>query len=173
MSPHGHGLGRLRDKRALAGSADQLVSDQQFGWYSTDAPGERFNAEASDRSTLMAYFAARHRQHERLVLKAVNVTYTNAREGGFWFRVTRSADDGLPPTTYNGKGGIQCARMPSSLTVWSMDPSPWWPPYDLLPEAVAVILLAAGIGGVLVWRRRKAPRPVSPASARTDTSSMS
>ncbi len=31
------------------------MSDKQFGWYSTDAPGQRFNAEASDRSTLMAY----------------------------------------------------------------------------------------------------------------------
>src|SRR5712692_10842109 len=38
---------------------DQLVSDQQFSWYATDAPGQRFNAEAEDRSTLMAYFAAR------------------------------------------------------------------------------------------------------------------
>lgn len=137
---------------------DQLVSDQRFGWYSTDAPGERLNAEAADRSTLMAYFAARHRQHERLVLTWLNVTFTNAGAAGFWFRVTRSADDGLPPTTYNGKGEIQCGVAPSNLVVWAMDPAPWWPPYELLPEAVLLILIAAGIVSILLWRRRTATR---------------
>jgi hypothetical protein len=149
---------------------DQLVSDQRFGWYSTDAPGQRFNAEASDRSTLMAYFAARHRQHERLVLQSVDVTFTNPGAAGFVFRLTRSADDGLPPTAYEGKGEVQCAVQASTLTVWAMAPAPWWPPYDLLPEVIPLILIAAGIGGVFLWRRRKAPRPVSSAGARADTS---
>ncbi len=101
---------------------DQLFSAQQFDAYSTDAPGERFNAQAQDRSTLMAYFKARHQQHEHLVLNSMDVSYTDSRDVGFWFRVTRSADDGLPPTRYNGKGGVQCATMPTSLVVWAMDP---------------------------------------------------
>jgi hypothetical protein len=45
---------------------DQLVSSQQFSRYSTSAPGQRLNAEAYNRSSLMAYFAARHQQHELL-----------------------------------------------------------------------------------------------------------
>jgi hypothetical protein len=136
---------------------DQLVATLGFGWYSTPGPGQRLNMEqASDRSTLMAYFAARHRQRERLVLKAVDVTFTEPSAGGFSFRLTRSADDGLPLTAYNGKGQVQCAPPPSSLTYWAMDRAPWWPPFDLVPEAVALILAAAAIGMIIVWRRRKA-----------------
>jgi hypothetical protein len=141
---------------------DQLVSSQQFVWYSTDAPGQRLNAEADDRGNLMAYFAARHGQHERLALISLDVTYTNPRQGGFWFRVTRSADDGLPPTRYTGKGEVQCATMPISLTVWSMAPSPW-SPIELLPEAAALVLVGAAIGATVWWRRRTSRRAASAA----------
>ena len=96
------------------------MSTQLFDHYSTRAPGQRLNAESHDRGTLMAYFASRHAQHEHLVLNSLDVTYTNAREGGFSFSVTRSANDGLPPTRYDGKGGVQCATRPISLVVWSM-----------------------------------------------------
>jgi hypothetical protein len=138
---------------------NQLVSDQLFSWYSTDAPGERFNAEAKDRGTLMAYFAARHQQHERLVLNSLDVGFTNDRAGGFTFSLTRSADDGLPPTRYGGKGEVQCAIRPISVHVWSMGRRPW-SPIELLPEALAVIVLAAAIGTILLWRRRSAKRRV-------------
>jgi hypothetical protein len=138
---------------------DQLVSDQLFSWYSTDAPGQRFNAEAEDRSTLMAYFAARHQQHEHLALDALDVTFTNDRAGGFTFALTRSADDGLPPSRYGGKGEAQCAIRPISLSVWSMARQPW-SPIELLPEALALIVLAAAIGTILLWRRRSAKRRV-------------
>jgi hypothetical protein len=144
---------------------DQLVSDQQFVWYATDAPGQRFNAEADDRSTLMTYFAARHRQHERLVLSSVEVTYTTPGQGGFWFVLTRSADDGLPPTNYNGKGEVQCATRPSSVTVWAMDPLSW-SPIQLLPEAAALVLLAAAMGAIVLWRRQDR-RSATTAKART------
>jgi hypothetical protein len=136
---------------------DLLVTDQLFAWYSTDAPGPRFNAEAKDRSTLMAYFAARHQQHEHLVLNSLEVGFTNDRAGGFTFSVTRSADDGLPPSRYDGKGEVQCAIRPISLAVWAMARRPWLP-IDLLPEAAAVILLGAMVGVALLWRRRSAQR---------------
>lgn len=145
---------------------DLLVSDAQFVWYSTDAPGQRFSAEAYDRSTLMAYFAARHRQHERLVLESFDSTGQNGTEAGFTFRLTRSADDGLPPTAYGGKGAIQCTTIPRSLAVWSMARWPW-SPVELLPQA-ALILLAAGIGGLVLWRRRKGPASKSSARAHTN-----
>ena len=152
-------LGRFIDafNRGDIAQLDQLVSTQLFSWYSTDAPGQRFNAEAKNRGTLMAYFVARHQQHELLRVRTLDVTFTDATTGGFWFRLTRSADDGLPPTAYNGKGGIQCTTMPKSLTAWAMDPLPW-SPIELVPQAVAVILLVAAIGAILLWRRRSAQR---------------
>src|SRR6266853_771160 len=136
---------------------DQLVSDQLFSWYSTDAPGQRFNAEAKDRSTLMSYFVWRHQQHERLALNSLDVTFTNDRAGGFVFSVTRRADDGLPPTRYIGKGEVQCAIKPISVGVWSMARWPW-SPIELLPIAAALILVTTAIGALLLWRRRSAQR---------------
>jgi hypothetical protein len=134
---------------------DRLVSQQEFVWYATDAPGQRLNAEAYDRETLMAYFVARHRQHEHLVLNSLNVTFTIGSRGGLWAYLTRSADDGLPPTRYGSKGEVQCSTMPSSLTVWAMGRSPR-SPIELLPEAAALVLIAAGIGCIVLWRRRTA-----------------
>jgi hypothetical protein len=152
-------VGRFIDafNRGDLAQLDVLVSDQLFAWYSTDAPGPRFSTEAKDRSTLVAYFAARHQQHEHLVLNSLDVTFTNDRAGGFTFSVTRSADDALRPSRYDGKGEVQCAIRPISLAVWAMARRPWLP-IDLLPEAAAVILLSAMAGVVLLWRRRSAQR---------------
>jgi hypothetical protein len=147
---------------------DRLVSQQpQFLWYATDAPGQRFDAEAQARDNLMAYFAARHRQHDHLVLNSLDVTFTDATRGGLWAHLTRSADDRLPPTRYVSKGEVQCSTMPSSLTVWAMGRSPW-SPVELLPEAAALVLIAAGIGGIVLWRRRTAARLASAARAKTN-----
>jgi len=145
---------------------DQLVANQDFAWYSTDAPGQRFKPEDTDRSTLMTYFAARHRQHEHMVLNSLDVTYTNSRQGGLHFFVTRSADDGLPPTRFEGKGGVQCTTTPISLFLWAMDPHPW-SPIELVPKAAALILIASGISGIFLWRRRNARRSASMVNAQT------
>lgn len=146
---------------------NQLVSRHQFVWYATDSPGERVNAEASNRDNLMAYFAERHRQHEHLVLNSLDVTFTDATRGGLWAHLTRSADDGLPPARYVSKGEIQCSTMPSSLTVWGMNRFAW-SPIELLPEAAALFLIAAGVGGVVLWRRRTTRRLASAARAKTN-----
>jgi hypothetical protein len=137
---------------------DQLVY-QRFSTYATNAPGERLNAQAHDRDNLMAYFAARHEHHEHMELISLDVTYTSSADAGFWFRVRRSADDGLPPTRYTGKGGVQCATRPISLTVWAMGPDPW-SPIELLPVAAALILVTTASGALLLWRRRSAQRHV-------------
>jgi hypothetical protein len=137
---------------------DRLVY-QRYSLYATTAPGERLNTQAHDREGLMAYFAARHQQHEHLELISLDVTYTSTLKAGFWFRVTRHSDDGPPSTRYSGKGEVQCLPLPISLTVWSMGPEPW-SPIELLPEALALIVLAAAAGVALRWRRRSAQRGV-------------
>jgi len=80
-------VGRFIDafNRGDLSQLDQLFAHlgDGFNWYSTDAPGERFNAEASNRDNLMAYFAARHLQHEHLVLNSLDITYTDGRAAGF------------------------------------------------------------------------------------------
>jgi hypothetical protein len=132
---------------------DALFADSNFAWYSTDAPGQRFNAAAKDRSTLIAYFAARHRAHEHLDLTSLNVTFVSELRGGFTFLLTRRADD-LQPTRYNGKGEIQCRVMPASIAVWAMDPHPW-SPIELLPWAAALTAGIIAIIAIVLWRRRK------------------
>jgi hypothetical protein len=131
---------------------DRLVADANFSWYATNAPGERLNAAAQDRNTLIDYFAMRHRVHERLDLTALNITYVNEADGGFWFILTRSADD-LAPTRYSGKGEIQCSVMPASISVWAMDAYPW-SPIELLPWAGALLIGAIAASGLVLWRRR-------------------
>jgi hypothetical protein len=44
-----------------------------FQWYSTDAPGKRLQGEASDRSSLVGYFDARHDSGEQLTLRPLPV----------------------------------------------------------------------------------------------------
>jgi len=90
-----------------------------FNWYSTDAPGVRLMAAAYNRSTLMAYFKARHRQGEKLRLIRFK---GNGNSGGFAhfeFRVERRART-LAPTVYDGKGAAICATSGDTITVWSM-----------------------------------------------------
>ena len=135
---------------------DRLFSDTVFSWYSTDAPGPRLGAAAKDRSTLITYFATRHRAHERLDLTSLNITNAGGTNGDFTFVLTRRADD-LAATRYSGKGGIQCRVMPPSIFVWSMAPYAW-SPIELLPWAAALMAGTIAIIAIVLWRRRKLPR---------------
>jgi hypothetical protein len=109
-----------------SGNAQELgnliaESGRGFGWYSTDAPGERINDEARDRSTLLAYFADRHKHRERLELRSFQFNgYSANGRGNFEFKLARSSDDGLASTPYGGKGAVDCDRTPVALVVWSM-----------------------------------------------------
>jgi hypothetical protein len=94
----------------------------RFYWYSTPAPGQRFNAAAKDRATLIPYFKARHARHERLTLRSFkfNGTPQDGLYGNFEYTLTRRADD-LRPTPYVGKGALFCHRGPGDrIFVWSM-----------------------------------------------------
>ena len=96
---------------------------ERFEWYSTSAPGERFNDAAKDRATLIRYFKARHAKHERLTLRSVKYNgAAEAKYGNFEFTLTRRADD-LHAAPYLGKGAAWCHRRATDeLFVWSMAP---------------------------------------------------
>jgi hypothetical protein len=91
-----------------------------FQWYSTGAPGARLGSAATNRSTLMPYFAARHRAHERLRLlqlhggKADDNAYAD-----FTFHILRQAR-GFRPTAFEGKGASICSRYGARIAVWSV-----------------------------------------------------
>ena len=128
-----------------------------FGWYSTDAPGERINDEAKNRSSLMAYFARRHNHKERLELQSFQFNGTSpSGRGNFEFELIRSADDGLPSSPYGGKGAVDCDQSQFTLVVWSMAREPFLrsnvPLYVLL-IVLLLITLAAGAIAFYRWRR--------------------
>lgn len=125
-----------------------------FEWYSTDAPGERINDAAKDRSSLIAYFTQRHNHHERLELKAFQFTgASQSGRGNFEFELTRSADDGLASTPYGGKGAIDCEQSPLTLVVWSMAREPFLrSDVPIYLSLIGLITLAVVIA-VYRWRR--------------------
>jgi len=43
-----------------------------------------------------------------------------------------------------------------------------WSPIQLLPEAAALVLLAAAMGAIVLWRRRTGRRSATAARARTN-----
>ena len=93
-----------------------------FQWYSTGPPGARFGGAATDRSTLMSYFGARHRALERL--KLLQLSGGNADDNAyadFAFHILRQAR-GLPPTAFEGKGASICSRYGARIAVWAIGP---------------------------------------------------
>lgn len=90
-------------------------------WYAVGtAPGKRTQGPAYNRTTLLKYFRARHKKHERLQLRSFQ--YTGRSEGfaHFQYQVLRSADDiaGRSPRVYTGKGAMSC--WVGRLAVWGM-----------------------------------------------------
>jgi hypothetical protein len=129
-----------------------------FEWYSTDAPGERINDVAKDRSSLMTYFAERHSHHERLELRSFHFIGTQGILGGFEFELIRSADDGLASTPYGGKGAFDCEQSPIRLVVWSMAREPFLrSDVPLYLSLIALLLIPLAAGGIAFyrWRRRE------------------
>lgn len=125
--------------------------------YATDAPGEFSSPRPRSRSDVIAYFTQRHQVHERLKLESFEFLLSPTGGGEFGFEVTRSADDGLAPTPYGGKGGVFCRTTPHTLILWVMAREPFLrarlPLYGLA-GTLALASLAAGVV-ILVRRRRR------------------
>jgi hypothetical protein len=93
-----------------------------FQWYSTGPPGARLGSAATNRSTLMSYFAARHRARERLEL--LQLSGGNADDDAyadFAFHLRRQAR-GLRATAFEGKGASICSRYGARIAVWTIGP---------------------------------------------------
>jgi hypothetical protein len=135
---------------------DQLLPD--FLFYATDAPGEFSSSQPRSRSEVIAYFAQRHRVHERLNLESFGFHLESTGGGGFEFEVMRSADDGLAPTPYGGKGEAFCRTDPHTLILWAMGREAFLrvrlPLYGLV-GALALAILAVGVAIAVRWKRRK------------------
>jgi hypothetical protein len=132
---------------------DRLLPD--FLFYATDAPGEFSSSEPRSRSDLIAYITQRHQVHERLNLESFT---SSSRSGDFEFEVLRSADDGLTPTPYGGKGQVFCRTNPHTLYLWAMAREPYLRARLPLYGLVATLALAIIAGGVAIGVRRKRGR---------------
>jgi hypothetical protein len=100
-----------------------IASASEFRWYAVNAaPAERVQGAAKDRRSLIGYFAARHRQSERLTLKSLGFVGYSLGKDQFTFTAVRTAADLDLPTTYGGKGAINCWGH-RGISVWAMGPA--------------------------------------------------
>jgi hypothetical protein len=114
------GDGATLDRLFAADDGDHNAATPSFQWYSTGPPGTRFGRAADDRSTLMRYFRARHKQGEWL--KLVWMSRGGASHGyfDFAFHVHRQARDLRRPGTFEGKGAAICSDRGAQIAVWSV-----------------------------------------------------
>jgi hypothetical protein len=97
--------------------------NEGFQWYAVDAdPGLRLNDAAKNRTTLLRYFAERHRHSERLVLQQFTYKGYSLGKAEFTFELVRGADDLTPEVAYGGKGAITCWGH-GGISVWAMGPN--------------------------------------------------
>ncbi len=102
---------------------DGLFSRNHFAWYSSGSPGGRLGSAAKRRSTLLAYFRARHARADRLILRSLSFQgYELKRQlGHFSLAARRRADDfrGGRWFELGGKGALDCSRATTPIAVLS------------------------------------------------------
>jgi hypothetical protein len=100
---------------------DQLWAPAgRFQWFSSGPPGARLGQRAHDRTTLISYFRARVREHERILITKLGAGYDPKRNiVNFGGKVMRRAD-GMKPRLLDFKGAADCVSGGPSLIVWSM-----------------------------------------------------
>lgn len=113
---------------------EQLFAQKGAGWnwYSvSDRAGQRLRAESKRRTSLIAYFATRMRQHEQLRL----LRFDENGNGNFAFLLERRADDlhEGEPVGRLGKGRVSCAT--GQIGVWSLGGAPAPRSFGPCPQA--------------------------------------
>jgi len=114
-------LARFFPARGSDGDHPWSGDPDQLRWFTLVRANPSKGVDALNlytRETLLAYFADRHAQHERMrVLELI----VNPAGGGpvtaaINFRIARAADD-LPEAVFFGKGGVGCAQ--GRIFLWS------------------------------------------------------
>jgi hypothetical protein len=100
---------------------DTLFSRKGFRWYASSGPGARELPEARRRGTLVAYFRARHRQNDRMMLRwyRFNGYERERRLAHFELEGKRRADDFRSGEWFgfDGKGALDCSQSRASIAV--------------------------------------------------------
>src|SRR5438105_2284348 len=99
---------------------DGNAGTPSFQWYSIGKPGARAGREAEDRSTLIRYFAARHRRGEQFRLVFMSRGGNSNGYFNFGFHIHRQARDLQRPGVFEGKGAAICSNAGAQLAVWSV-----------------------------------------------------
>lgn len=107
-------LARFFPDRGTDGDHPWNGDFDQLRWFTLVRanPGKGVDVlDLSTPQTLLAYFAERHAQHERMqiVKLVINRGASGPGSAAINFRVARAADD-LPKMVFSGKGGVGCAR---------------------------------------------------------------
>jgi len=115
------GLERVFPARGSDGDHPWAGDPDQLRWFTLSRADPDAGVDALNlytRDTLLAYFAARHAQHERMrvVELVINAAASGPLTAAINFRITRTADD-LPETTFGGKCGVGCAH--GLIFLWS------------------------------------------------------
>jgi hypothetical protein len=93
-----------------------------FRWYSSSAPGERFDPEARKRDTLVSYFRTRHAKRDRFQLVSFAFTGNSLGFGNFIWKMKRSAGDFRDGAwfTVEAKGAALCEGASTRFIVMSV-----------------------------------------------------
>ena len=93
-----------------------------FRWYSSSAPGERFDPQAQRRNTLIAYFRARHAKRDRFRLVSFKFNGNSLGYGNLVWKMKRSAGDFRDGAwfTVEAKGAALCEGVSVTFIVMSV-----------------------------------------------------
>jgi|SRR5829696_264387 len=106
---------------------DSLFAEEpDFEWYSTNGPGQRLGGKAKQRSTLIPYFEARHRVHDRLALRSFQFNGATRRYGNFQFAMWRATSGFNHGNRFpvRGKGAAICKAGSARFIVLSVGVPP-------------------------------------------------
>jgi hypothetical protein len=93
-----------------------------FRWYSSSAPGARFDPQARMRGTLIAYFRARHAQRDRFRLVSFTFNGNTLGYANLVWKMRRSAGDFRAGAwfTVEAKGAALCQGASTRFVVMSV-----------------------------------------------------
>ncbi len=120
------GLARVFPAKGSDGDHPWTGDPNQLRWFTLVRANPAKGVDGLNlynRDTLLAYFAERHAQHERMRMVELVVNHGASGPGAaaINFRIARAADD-LPESEFPGKGGVGCQH--GVIYLWSQGGAP-------------------------------------------------